>query len=443
MLKIRILLWCLLMVFNFSSFAQNEEGFQFNKPDKKRVKIKFTNFNNLIILEAKLNGRPMNFLLDTGVDKTVLFGIEGNEDKIKNNSKKILIKGVSGKKKAYAYKNSNNTIEIGKLKDTNHNVYAIFDKAFNISDKIGYQVQGIIGYDFFKNHIININYNKSIIKIYNPKKFTKLLKNYDTLKLNLIENKPYVETKIKQKDAFKNYIFLLDTGSGDAIWLKQQTGQKLPEKSFYDILGYGFADVIFGLRSKAEAFKLGEEVIKNPKIAYPDSLAYQGLKSIPKSGTIGSEVMRRFQWYFDYANRKAYIRPNSDFSDPFNYDMSGLALRYDGYQAIADYQTIFGILVKTESDFNSNRTEDKPKLQIEMRPILKVGVVRPNSSAFEAGFIEGDEILKINGKNSYKFTLEEIARLLSSKEGREIKFKISRNGSVYNKYLVLKSRFLE
>lgn len=443
MLKINGIIWCFLFIFNYSSFAQNDSGFQFHNTNKKKYKIKFINYNNLIIIEAKLNGIEMNFLLDTGVDKTVLFGIEGNEEEIKKNSKKILIKGVSGKKKAYAYKNENNTIEIGKFKDPNHSIYVIFDKAFNISDKIGYQIQGVLGYNFFKNHIVKINYIRNHLKVYHPKNFSKSLRNYDNLKLSIIEQKPYVKTKIKQETTFIEYIFLLDIGSGDSIWLKQQSEEDPPEKSFYDILGYGFADFILGYRSKAKAFKLGSKLIEKPKIAYPDSLSYEGLKFTANSGVIGSEIMRRFHWYFDYTNRTVYFKPNSDISDPFNYDMSGLVLKYDGYQAIAEYQSIFNIKVKTNTKPNYNKIEDKPELKIEMRPILKVGAVRPNSSGYEAGFVEGDEIIKIDGKYSYKFTLEEISKLLSSKEGRRINFEMMRNGSIYNKTIILKSRFLE
>lgn len=100
--------------FNFT-FAQNDDGFQFHRASKKRYIVPFTNYNNLIIIEAELNGNKMNLLLDTGVDKTILFGIEGDEEEIKKNSEKILIKGVSGKKITYAYKNDNNRLKIDKL----------------------------------------------------------------------------------------------------------------------------------------------------------------------------------------------------------------------------------------------------------------------------------------------------------------------------------------
>lgn len=433
------------MFFSTSLLAQNEKGFLFKNDKRRSYKIKFTNYKNLIIVNSKLNGIPMNFLLDTGVGKTILFGIEGNQEEIKENSQKILIKGVSGKKKAYAYRKQNNTLEIGKLKNTSQDIYVIFDKAFNVSDKIGYQVQGIIGHDFFSDLIVKINYIRNHLKIYNPEKFRKSLNRYDQVDIKLLKQKPYLKTKIKIEDAYEEYIFLLDLGSGDAIWLKPQKDEDPPEKSFDDILGYGFADIIKGLRSKAKGIKLGKKIINNPKIAFPDTLSYQGLKFTPKSGVIGSEVIRRFHWIFDYSNRKVYLKPNSSISEDFNYDMSGLVLKYDGYQTITSYQTLFPD-VKAQTDNRSGYNKiKKPEtnVRVELKPILKVGAVRPNSSAYEAGFVEGDEIIKINGRQAYRYNLEDISKILSSKEGEVVVFKIKRNESIYLKSITLKSRFVE
>jgi len=434
----------LFLGFCITCLSQNNQGFKFHKPDKKRYKIGFVNYNNLIIIKVKLNNRSMNFLVDTGVDKTVLFGLEGDEESIKKNSTKILIRGVSGNKKTYAYKNENNLLEIGKLKDTSHDIYAIFDKDFNISDKIGYQVQGILGYNFFKDVIVKINYKRDFIKIYNPKNFSKALRSYESIDLKLYKQKPYIETQLKQKGKMRSFLFLLDTGSGDAIWVQPQPDTRIPEKNFDDILGYGFADIIKGKRSKADAFNLGSYQLKSPKIAYPDTLAYSGLEFTSKSGVIGSEIMRRFHWVMDYTNKKVYFKKNNDFSDPFNYDMSGLILKYDGYQIITSYVNVFSrAKAQTDNSAGYNKIADEPDFYIDKRPILRVGAVRPNSSAFEAGFVEGDEIVSINSRASHKYDLQEIMKIFSSEEGRIINFEIRRGGRLYEKSLRLKSRFLE
>jgi hypothetical protein len=442
----RITILLLFLMFSILKlYSQSENNFQFERKNKSSYKINFVNFNNLIIVEIKLNGQPFNFLLDTGVDKTVVFGLEANSNVFMKNAEKILVRGVSGAKETYAYKTNNNKFQVGKLTDKNHTLYAIFDSDFNLSDKIGYPVQGIIGRDFFKDHTVKINYITNKIKVYNPKKRPKINKKYDSLNLRLFKNKPYIQTYLQQTDSLEKFTFLLDSGSGDAIWAKPYQNMKLPTKTFDDILGYGFAKIINGKKAKAKALKLGKYTLESPKIAYPDTISYKGIEFVKKSGSIGSEVMRRFHWIFDYSNQKVYFKSNSDFSEPFNYDMSGLILKYDGFQQIARFDNLFansvaGVQTNNSEGYNKVKA---PTYTIELRPLLVVDAVRPNSSAFYAGFVEGDIILKIKGKSSYRYNLEEIFDILSTREGEVIHFVIDRNGSIYDKSLTLKSRFSE
>lgn len=442
MLKFYKLIFFLLW-FLFDSNAQ-DLGFQFHRENKRSYKINFVNFNNLIIVKIKLNGQPMNFLIDTGIDNTVLFGLKDSQNDFKKSSKKIKIKGVSGQKSTYAYKIENNVVEVNKFVDMSHDVYVIFDQNFNVSNKIGYPVQGILGYDFFENHIIKVNYIRNFLKIYNRQFFAKSLKSYDTLDLRIYKNKPYVKAKLKQTDTWQDYVFLLDTGSGDAIWVKPHDDLEIPNLSFNDILGYGFTDIIHGKRSKARSFRLGQSKLKSPKIAYPDTLAYSGVNFVNKSGVIGSEIMRRFHWIIDYKKAKVYLKSNSDINEDFNYDMSGLVLKYDGFQSVVHYQNFFPkVKVKKDNSAGYNKIDNTREVFVELRPILKVGAIRPNSSAYDAGFIEGDIITKIEGRRNDRYDLEEITQLLSSDEGKKINFEIKRGGRLYQKSLILKSRFLE
>lgn len=444
MAKVLHLFYFLIFFIGFMSYPQTSDGFQFHRLNKRSYKINFKAFNNLIIIKVKVNGQYMNFLLDTGVDKTVLFGLKDVDDEIKNKSEKIIIKGVSGKQKTFAYKIENNVLEIGKLKDTSHDIYAIFDQNFNISNKIGYHIQGIMGFDFFKNLIVKINYSHKNLIIYNPKHFNKKLRSFQALDLRLYLRKPYIRSSIKKDEFWQDYVFLLDTGSGDAVWVMPEEDEEFPSSYFYDILGYGFADIITGIRSKAKALKVGKHILQKPKIAYPDTTSYKGVNFTKKSGVLGAEIMRRFDWVLDYSNAKAYIKPNKNYYEDFNYDMSGLLFKYDGFQSITRYEIVFP---QTDQKNKYNELTDFKKAErqliLERRPILKIAAVRYNSSAYQAGFVENDNILKIDGRDSYKLKLDEISSILSSEEGRKINFVIDRNGHVYNKSLILKSRFSE
>ena len=72
----------LLLIMSQTSFCQ--QGFLL-PVDKNKITIPFKLINNLIFIPINVNGITLNFLLDTGVEETVLFGIEETETlKFKN-----------------------------------------------------------------------------------------------------------------------------------------------------------------------------------------------------------------------------------------------------------------------------------------------------------------------------------------------------------------------
>ena len=70
--------------FTPSTFVFSQEGFQF-ETDKKKVTIPFQLINNLIFIPINVNGVELNFLLDTGVEETILLSLEDKEELNFNN----------------------------------------------------------------------------------------------------------------------------------------------------------------------------------------------------------------------------------------------------------------------------------------------------------------------------------------------------------------------
>ena len=55
-----------------------------------------------------------------------------------------------------AVKSTGNTVKLGKAINTNHNIYVVFDQELNFSTQLGVQVHGIIGYEFFKDFVVDL-----------------------------------------------------------------------------------------------------------------------------------------------------------------------------------------------------------------------------------------------------------------------------------------------
>ncbi len=95
-------------------------------------------------------------------------------------------------------------------------------------------------------------------------------------------------------------------------------------------------------------------------------------------GPIGNEIMRRFKVTIDYSRRRMMLEPNSQLSQPFESDMSGIVIDAEGKDC----------------------------------RIFKVEDVTEKSPAADAGILNGDEIVAIDGKPANQFTSSRIEKLL-------------------------------
>ena len=162
----KIHLFILLLI---SGLKSGQQGFMLENADKASIKFKL--INNLIFVPMIVNGVELNFMLDSGISETLLFSLEDKNVDFRN-VEKITFRGLGETVSVDALKSINNEIRIGKnFVDRSHTVFIVLDEDFNVSQDIGIPVNGIIGYYFFKNHPLEINY---IIK---PLQFTKTAQN--------------------------------------------------------------------------------------------------------------------------------------------------------------------------------------------------------------------------------------------------------------------------
>ncbi len=430
-----------LFLFFFISMAWSQNGFQIvNK--KAKVSIPFKFINNLIIIPVDVNGVRLNFLLDTGVSETLLFSLDESEQVKFENIERILFSGFGGKEPFEGLKSSNNRIVIKNYVDENHTIYIVLDQEINISSQVGFPINGIIGSHFFKNHPIEIKYKKNKIIIYDTIETVqrKIEKKYKKLPISIEENKPYVNAKVtlENQSAELNTKLLIDTGNSDAIWLFKEKNQNIsvPNKSHFDFLGRGFGGNIYGERARIESFDLGEYKFKKPLISFPDSTATIGIQLVEnRVGSIGSEIMKRFNAIYDYPNNFLYLDKNSNFILPFNFNMSGLDLQHEGLQWVKEEYEDNSPNAQVTFDTGGNTVVRNLKYRFELKPSYSIMSIRKDSPADLAGLKEGDIIFKINSNLAHNYTLQELKDILRSEEGKTI------NIEVYRKGVVIKTKF--
>lgn len=420
-MKFKLLLLGLLL--SISINAQNS----FELINTKKAVIPFQFINNLIFIPINVNGAELTFLLDTGVSETILFSLENKELKL-SNVEKVKFSGLGGSVSIDGLKSERNIGKIGnEIVNTSMALYIIIDEEFNISPHVGIPVNGVIGYHFFKDHPIYIDYNSKKITVYeNTDVLKKKIKRFEAFPITIEKYKPYLYGGVEMTSEKKDSKLLIDLGNSDAIWLFPALIKNFVynRPNIDDFLGRGFNGDIYGKRSRIHNFYLGKFKFEKPLTAMPDEFSIQHVNLVEnRKGSIGGEIMRRFTVVFDYANKKLYLKKNRYFDDPFHFNMSGLDFKQDGLEWQEDR-------VKIETRKSATVTtevyKDAFQYKFSLKPIFSIAGVRKDSPAYQAGLQKNDRILSINGERTADMTLEKIVELMKSNEGRNITMIIQR-----------------
>jgi hypothetical protein len=168
---------------------------------------------------------------------------------------------------------------------------------------IGHRVDGILGSDFISQFVVEVDYERRQLRLYDPERFNYRGKG-EILPLTFERRLPYVQAEITvsgQPPTPRK--LLVDSGSQDAVdddlllksngSLKKVTG------------GVGLGQTYEVSLGQLALFKLGRFSFKDvPSVA-------------PGVALIGSEILRRFHAYYDYKRERMILEPNRHLNDPF------------------------------------------------------------------------------------------------------------------------------
>ncbi|MDT0541000.1 PDZ domain-containing protein [Croceitalea sp. P059] len=427
------------ITFVFVCFSYTGYGQRFHISNKKKYeKVKFELVNNLIVVPVELNGAKLSFILDTGVGSPILFNLT-NQDSIQiNNVSEISLRGLGEGEPIQALKSTKNTFKIGNAKNFSQPLYVVLDRDLNFSTSLGIPIHGIIGFDLFKNFVVDVNYGAQTLKIYHPDKYNyKKSKRRQTLPLSIIQKKAYVDGAVTKEDDSEIPVKLLvDTGSSDALWLfhDPEKGLDIPDKNYEDFLGQGLSGDIFGKRTKLKGVRIGMFQLNEAKVAFPYKESFGAIKELGnRNGSVGGEILKRFNIVFDYPGQKITLSKNINFNRPFQYNLAGIELQHNGVRYIAKRITdANGILDVEQKTFGNVQILLENRTRLSLVPEIVVSGIRAGSPAEEAGLQEGDVILAVNGKEIHDYKLQEILQMLNEREGKKVRVQIER----YNKDLL-------
>jgi len=405
---------CVFATYTPAQNFTNSKPIYFPDTTQKLVTFKFKLINNLVVIPVKINNSDtLFFILDSGIKPTLITDLGADQTLPLKYARETAIRGLGHGADLKVIQSVNNTIEISDAVGHAINLLVLPFDRFELSKQMGMRINGIIGADVFSSFIVMINYTKLEVTFFNPKyfKYRRYHNNWIKYPIIIYKDKPYITLPVQLNDTSQIMATLLiDSGSSDALWLFTRTHPLLDSLPSGNpvFIGQGLNGSIFGVQNYITALHVGKKILKQPLVSFPDSFSIRNSVSddiLGRNGSIGGEILSRFDVIFDYQNKFILLKPNHRFPDKFYRNLSGLNI-------VA------------------------PLIYL---PVFEISSVSENSPAYNAGIRKGDFIVAINGVKCTNYTLNDIVHLLSAKPGKKIRMKLLRNGQPYKTYFYLQN----
>jgi len=259
------------------------------------------------------NSEPLWFVLDSGSSSSLL-------DKNLIEKLKLKVEAVgeatgAGEGADEVLLTSGVSLNLSGIKLRNQEIPAIDFKALERS--LGRNIDGMLGYDFIRRFVVEVDYETKVIKIYNAAKYRYRGKG-ESFPITTEDDHPHIRLKVRlpEREPVEGR-FIVDGGAGGAIlefaspFIKTnkllETIQILETKSLAAI--GGSVNISYG---RGTNIQFGRFLIENPIIGF--SQANKGALANPNiAGLIGAKFLSQFTVIYDDKRRRIIFEPNSSF----------------------------------------------------------------------------------------------------------------------------------
>jgi hypothetical protein len=345
--------------------------------DKTPTVIPFELVNRHIFLKIKVNNsEPLSVIFDTG-DKFAIIDLERAKTLGLNLQGEINVGGAgAGLLKGAYVKDSSFTVP-GLEGFTQPVTLALpLDK---LEPNFGHDVDGIIGSDFIKQFVVEVDYSARLIRLHNKQSFSYSGAG-ETVPIKFNQGgHPIIqgEVMVQGREPIKGE-FVVDLGSGGALALHRPFVDQhhLPDSNQKTIRAMGAGGTggeITGRVGRIAALKIGKFTIDSPVTMFStDTKGAFANASI--QGNIGERIMSKFRILLDYDRNRFILEPNASFDEPIERAASGLKILGEG----KDYRT------------------------------FRIKEVLEDSPGTEAGLQKSDLIVSINERPTSELTLSQL-----------------------------------
>ncbi|MBL0356650.1 MAG: aspartyl protease family protein [Chitinophagaceae bacterium] len=366
-------IFCVLSIGLLYSIAISQEVLTPQKKAQFITRFPFKQYSGgVMIVQARLNDIPdtLNFILDTGSGGISLDSSTCTYFGIQPKISDTFVTGMGSAHKArfvYDQQLHFQGLTVNDL-DFHVNNYDVLTSVY------GEKIDGIIGYSFFKQYIVKVNFDSLELEIFKPgeirypKQGTLLRPAFTSLPIQ----------NLHVKDGRKvDFNFYFDTGAGLCFLMSEAFAKDSAvlsgKRRLITTQAEGMGGKLQMQLTVVKQLQVGRYKFRNvPTYIFRDEYNVTSYPYV--GGLLGNDLLRRFNLIINYPQREIHLEPNSHFFDAFDYAYTGMATYFvDGKILIDDVVPgspaekaglkVDDILVGVGANFSNNIMQYKTILQ--------------------------------------------------------------------------------
>jgi hypothetical protein len=279
------------------------------------VAIPFGFYGMNLMVEASIDGRPINMLIDNGVlwDQLWFYGSALTDSLGIAREEAVHVDGAGEGEGLDSYTASGVSITFGDVSFSDQPAIITPEEQGLAAHFPG--VAGQVCGAFFRHFVVEFDFDEQILRLYEPASYQ-----YDgtgaAVEMTRDPSESYsvpVTLGLAGGRSVDTDLFI-DLGGiyAASLVVDEAAGIERPDSEKV-LLGYGASGEINGYRGRIESLKIGGHELTDVAAVFTESPEGPDFTN----ATIGLPALRRFNLAFDYFEGRLYLEPNTRFEEPF------------------------------------------------------------------------------------------------------------------------------
>lgn len=205
-----------------------------------------------------------------------------------------------------------------------------FVPVLNLKPILGDYIDGLLGLEYFNGSVLEINYEHEYMR--RLQSIDSLdLSDFSRIKLKKEDNRLYIPLEVQVNDSITiTGDYQLDFGAGGNVTLTSSAAntfelhgnieKKTPFYTKYGGVGGESSSYVF----RAASLQIADFVFDDVTMSFSSDKS-GALASDKHFGLLGNGIYDRFHVFIDFQNNDLYLKPNSNYNEPFEFSRLGFS----------------------------------------------------------------------------------------------------------------------